>query len=167
MKTTSTKKKTQPLKAAKKTAKKAPLKAAKKTAKKTPLKAAKKTPLKAAKKTPLKVTKKAPVKAKKSTLSGNKKVASIRGNSWKKNLMKAKLESKMNPAKMKLIRIEIGLSQPDIAKKLGLTHSTFSSIETRQRLVKESRSVEIADILKVKPSKIFKKAEKEGKFLAI
>lgn len=98
----------------------------------------------------------------------NKKVASLRGDSWKKNLKKGWLDSQMHPTKLKLARVSRGLSQTDAAKVANLSLSTYGGIERGKRPVSKKTIDLLAKSLKVTPEVLFKQMlNAKGKFKAI
>jgi len=84
----------------------------------------------------------------------NKKVASLRGRDWRKNLMLAKFKNKEITSLCE-IRIEKGLSQCNMSKKLSIV--TYRRIESGDRPAKKVYAVQIAKKLKVPLNKLFKK----------
>jgi DNA-binding XRE family transcriptional regulator len=89
----------------------------------------------------------------------NTKVAENRGDKWKTNLKKGKLDARLNPTKITLKRIEKDISQDQIAKKLEFSRTTYGSIERGQRVIKKDKAFLIASTLGTKISHIFTKTD--------
>lgn len=97
----------------------------------------------------------------------NVKVAQNRGENWRKNLIKGRMESALNPTALRLARIKKGLPQSEIAKQAGLSLSTYSSIEKGERAVNIERAKQIATALGKKSTvSLFKKNQKTNKLIA-
>ena len=96
----------------------------------------------------------------------NQKVAKNRGDEWKKNLIIGRLEAQSNPTLLRRKRVEAGISQHDMATKLGVTYSTYGAIEAGNRLVQNERASKIAEILNLELNKAFKKAKLKGRLQA-
>lgn len=97
-------------------------------------------------------------------IARNQKVASVRGEEWKKNLKKGWLESQMSPTRLKIARVERGLSQTELAVRAGVSLSTFGGVERGIR----ATSKKVVDILQRTLSKktLFKEIS-VGKYLAL
>ena len=92
----------------------------------------------------------------------NKKVAAKRGSKWHKNLLMGRLEVQMNPTAIRLKRVKKNKTQVEIAKKVGLSTSTYTAIESGRRPAKEKSAKLITSVLDIPfeqaftPSKICK-----------
>jgi len=96
----------------------------------------------------------------------NKLVAKNRSESWKKALVKGRLQSQMNPTKLKVVRCEKEISQEKTAARLKLSASTYHAIERGRRGVSKSRAELISSFFK-KPVKSIFEYQDTGLFLAV
>lgn len=96
----------------------------------------------------------------------NKKVAKNRGDEWRDNLVKGKIEAKMYPTKLQILRAKNKKSQEEIAQAVGLSLTTYGAIERAKRTVKPTKALEIAKFLKASENRLFKK-NKQGKLTAL
>jgi DNA-binding XRE family transcriptional regulator len=96
------------------------------------------------------------------THNWNKKVAAKRGPKWHKSLLMGRLQAQMNPTAIRLRRVKKNKTQVEIAKKVGLSTSTYTAIETGRRPAKEESAKLITSVLDIPfdqaftPSKICK-----------
>jgi DNA-binding XRE family transcriptional regulator len=74
----------------------------------------------------------------------NKKVAANRGKSWRKNLVRGKLEAAQNPTKLKLERTQKGDSQASVASSIKSSVSTYGAIERGKRPVSKETGLAIS-----------------------
>lgn len=91
----------------------------------------------------------------------NKLVSSLRGNSWKENLVKGRLEAQFYPSLIKLKRVEKLISQAYIAEMLGISISSFGGIERGTRPAKPELAEKISMILEDTPSNLFTKKSRK------
>lgn len=95
------------------------------------------------------------------TAHWNEKVSKNRGEAWKKNLVKGKLEAKENPTSLYKTRVKKLMPQNKIAATLKTSLATYGAIERGKRLVKKERAVKIAEILGVSTKSLFKEVDKD------
>lgn len=88
-------------------------------------------------------------------ISWNSKVAKSRGNNWKQKLVEGKLDAALHPSKLRLLRVKKGISQGELAKKLGLPLSTYGSIERGKLAVKNPMAQKLSSTLKASVTQIF------------
>jgi DNA-binding XRE family transcriptional regulator len=98
----------------------------------------------------------------------HKKIALSRekNKNWKKNLAKGKLKAALNPSVIRLARLQKGLDQGIVSKKIGVSASTFGSIELGKRLVKKDTANLIAKVLGKSLDSLFASSEVPNKFVA-
>lgn len=98
----------------------------------------------------------------------HKKIAESRkkNTSWKKNLAKGRLQAALNPSILRRARLEKGLPQEALAKKLGVSESTFGAIELGKRMVKLPAAKVLASALGKSIEKLFIAAKVPDKYLA-
>ena len=96
----------------------------------------------------------------------NSKVSTNRSPEWKKKLAAGRLDAQMNPTKVKIERVRLGISQVIAAKKLKLSKSTYGSIERGLRVVDENRAKAFAKLLN-KPLKNLFDTKDKNKYLAV
>lgn len=90
----------------------------------------------------------------------NKKVASSRGEAWRKKLAKGKLEALRNPSQLRVIRAEKGLSQQDMIKGTSVKSvAAFARIEKGSRTIDPKLASEIAKKLKSPVNSLFKQSK--------
>lgn len=77
----------------------------------------------------------------------NKKVAANRGPAWRKKLLAGRLDIQMNPTKLRLSRIKLNKTQIDLAKKVGMSSTTYGAVESGRRAVAKTRAEKIAKSL--------------------
>jgi transcriptional regulator with XRE-family HTH domain len=90
----------------------------------------------------------------------NKTVAAVRGDNWKTNLVKGRLQAQIYPSALKLIRVRKAISQHSIAMACEISVSTLGGIERGNRPVRPIVAKKIANLLGVSSSKIFKLIDK-------
>jgi len=95
------------------------------------------------------------------TITWNSKVAKTRGKAWREKLVAGRLDAALHPSKLKLMRVQKGLSQDTIAKKLGVPLSTYGSIERGNLPVKSLTAVKLSSILRTSQTILFKKSGKK------
>lgn len=71
-----------------------------------------------------------------------------------------RVSSLLNPKKIQVARAKLGLSCADLASKIDVSRQFLSGVETGRVNTNEERANQIAKILKVKVTDIFKKDEK-------
>ena len=98
-------------------------------------------------------------------IAWNDKIIQNRGSDWKKKLSAGKLDSQMNPTKLKIARVAKGLSQEEAAKRFSLSNSTYGSIERGLRLLSKPRAELIAKNFG-KPLKALFDLKTEKKYIA-
>jgi DNA-binding XRE family transcriptional regulator len=96
----------------------------------------------------------------------NVKVAQNRGDAWKGNLLRGRLDASQNPSKIKLERIKQSFSTESMAVKFGLTKSTYCSIERGLRPVKKDRAELISGGLGKSLKHLFKLDKETSKYTA-
>jgi DNA-binding XRE family transcriptional regulator len=97
----------------------------------------------------------------------NRKIAKLRGNSWRKALMMAKLNKAPVKTAIKFKRVNLGLSHYDIMPRLGIKHQTiYARIERGDGYANPKQAEDIAKILKSSLDDLFIKVT-DKKFLAI
>jgi len=98
----------------------------------------------------------------------NQKVAKNRGPKWRKNLLSGRLEIQMNPTPIRLKRISRDVTQRDIAKKLGVTYTTYGAIEAGRRTVRKEIAEKICKILDLSLNSVFASTKsKSGRLKAV
>ncbi|MEO5348861.1 MAG: helix-turn-helix transcriptional regulator [Magnetococcus sp. YQC-3] len=95
----------------------------------------------------------------------NKSVAALRGEGWRSNLVKGKMESQFFPSTIKIIRVKKLMSQQDVARQLGISVASLGGIERGTRPAKLKIAERISEILQTPRSRLFK--EKNKKLFAI
>lgn len=98
--------------------------------------------------------------------SWHKKIAKNRGESWHKNMLAGRRDAVLNPSNIRLLRMRGNVYQDVIAKKLGMSESTFGAVERGKRMVSTEAAKAIAAYLSVDVKKIFKFV-RHGKYIAI
>lgn len=94
-------------------------------------------------------------------ITWNSKVAKTRGKEWREKLIAGRLDAALHPSKIKLLRVQKGLSQNLIAQKLGVPLSTYGSIERGNLPVKNPTAAKLSAILKASTNTLFKKDGKK------
>jgi transcriptional regulator with XRE-family HTH domain len=89
--------------------------------------------------------------------SHNKKIAALRGKSWKSALVKAKFEAVQKPSLMKLRRVNLGMSQLNLLSKCPSIGSitALRKIENGVHKATHAKANEIATALKLKIGDLF------------
>lgn len=100
------------------------------------------------------------------SVSRFEKIAKNRGDEWRKKARAGRLEAKLKPSFIRLARLQKAFQQEDVAKKLGMSESTFGAVERAKRMVKADVAEQIAKLLSQPQNKLFKQAAK-GKFVAL
>ena len=100
-----------------------------------------------------------------STYERNRTVAALRGEAWRSNLVRGKMESQFFPSAIKIIRVKKRLSQYEVSKLLGISIASFGGIERGSRPAKPKVAKKISAILETPANKLFK--EKDKKLFAI
>lgn len=99
--------------------------------------------------------------------SFNKRIAGLRGEKWRKKLIKNKLFRTEFPTAMKHRRVNEGLSQKDMIGRVGIkVLNTYGRIERGEGYAKKDVAEKIAKTLGTDVNEIFIEAM-PGKFLAI
>jgi DNA-binding XRE family transcriptional regulator len=96
----------------------------------------------------------------------NQNVAKARKDAWKKNLVEGKLDAKLNPTQLCLLRAKKKLSQQYVAKVMKLSLSTYGAIERSKRKITQIRARELSKILNTDLKNLFKTLD-GGKLQAI
>jgi transcriptional regulator with XRE-family HTH domain len=91
----------------------------------------------------------------------NKTVAAVRGDNWKSNLVKGRLQAQIYPSALKLIRVKKSISQHAIATACEISVSTLGGIERGSRPVRPIVAKKIANLLGIPSSRIFKLIDKK------
>jgi ribosome-binding protein aMBF1 (putative translation factor) len=92
--------------------------------------------------------------------------ARAKNKNWMTNNMAARRRVQLEPSIIRQKRLQKGLTQSQVATKLGMSNSKFGSIETGLRPVDAALAKKIAVVLGVPGSKdLFK--EKGKKFIAL
>lgn len=94
-----------------------------------------------------------------------KKVASVRGDDWRKKLVKGKFEAKNNPSLLYQQRVKKGLTQTELAQEIGASLSTYGGIERGMRPVKGLIATALAKKLRAGVEDLFAK-HGENKMIA-
>lgn len=99
----------------------------------------------------------------------NKKVASRRGDKWRKNLSIKKLASCENPSVLKIKRVAHGFSQMEMLPRVDIKHlTTYARIERAELVVEKDRAIRIAVSLKTPMKEMFVHVDvNPDKYLAI
>jgi DNA-binding XRE family transcriptional regulator len=95
----------------------------------------------------------------------NKAVSENRGEEWRKSLIQGKLDSQLNPSKLKLLRVKMNVPQKYIADKVKMTLSYYGMIERGTRKVTKEQAEKICDLLGKKLSDLFMKSD--SKFIVV
>lgn len=90
------------------------------------------------------------------SIEGNRKVAKNRKN-HSKALFEGKKQAGLKPSRLKLARLDKGLTQLNICEKLDLKQASYAAIETGKRAVSTDRAKKIAKVLRRKVEEIFTK----------
>lgn len=101
-----------------------------------------------------------------SVFERNRTVAALRGERWRANLVRGKMESQFFPSAMKVLRVKKLMSQYEMAKLCNSSIANLGGIERGTRTVKPRLAERIAAILEAPVEKLFKKDSK-GKLFAI
>ena len=88
--------------------------------------------------------------------SRNQKVTKARGESWTLNLIKGRLHAMTHPTKLRVMRVEKNINQEIVAKRIGVTLSTYGGIERGLRPLKEDKARLISNFFKEPMSSLFK-----------
>jgi len=97
----------------------------------------------------------------------NRKIANLRGDSWKEALRLKKLEADLSPSALRIYRVTRGLSQRDIQQHMGInTVAIYARIERQDVTTTKERAGKISQILKKPVNVLFLEVEK-NKFLAL
>ena len=91
----------------------------------------------------------------------NRIVSSLRGERWRANLVRGRMESQFFPSMIKIIRVKRAIPQYDIAKAIGISIASFGGIERSMRPARPEIAEKIAGILGVPLTKLFTKKEKK------
>ena len=102
----------------------------------------------------------------KSGVDQHKKIANARGSKWKANLIKGKREALLHPSLLRIARLQKGLDQEDIAKKLNISTSAWGAIERGKQPIKGESANLIAKLFGKPTSFFFKSSDVKGKFVA-
>ena len=95
----------------------------------------------------------------------NRTVAALRGDSWRANLVRGKMEAQFYPSAIKIMRVKKLMSQYEMSQLLDISIASFGGIERGTRPAKRVVAEKIASILGDKLNKFFK--EKDEKLFAI
>lgn len=97
----------------------------------------------------------------------NKKVAKNRGLEWRRKLLSGRLDVQTNPTRVRLARIEKNNTQNEISKEIGMSATTYASIESGRRPVRKDHAEKIAKALGLPFKKAFTVSEDNSdKFVA-
>lgn len=77
---------------------------------------------------------------------GNRKIAKIRKN-FGKAVFNGKIMANLRPSKLKMARLNSGLTQMDICRKLDLRQATYAAIETGKRNSDQDRASAISELV--------------------
>lgn len=100
------------------------------------------------------------------TLTGNRKIAANRGNSWRSKLVEGKLDSSLHPTNLKLKRVQKGVSQDRLAHELSVSLSTYGAIERGRRSASEETAQRLAMVLSASVKSLFAQVQ-PGKYVAL
>lgn len=87
--------------------------------------------------------------------SRHKNIARSRGSKWRKNVIKGKIEARMNPSLICLARLQKRFYQSDMAKKLSVSESQYGAIERGRAGVSALEAQKISTILGFTAKKLF------------
>lgn len=86
----------------------------------------------------------------------NKKIAGLRGESWRKKLIQNKLYKTEHPTAMKFRRVNLGISQREMIQRVGIKNmNTYGRIERGEAYASKERAKKIADVLNTTLPEIF------------
>jgi len=91
----------------------------------------------------------------------NRIVAAVRGDSWRANLVRGKMESQFFPSVIKILRVKRLMSQYEMARLLGISIASFGGIERGTRPARPQIAEKIASILGENRKKLFKEIDKK------
>jgi DNA-binding XRE family transcriptional regulator len=77
----------------------------------------------------------------------NTAVSLARSNEWKKKLVNGKLDSQLNPSKLKISRVKMNVPQEVISKKVGLSISYYGMIERGTRMASKDMALKISKLM--------------------
>ena len=97
--------------------------------------------------------------------SWHKKIAKNRQN-WKTKMMQGKIEHATHPTILRMKRLSKGLSQSDMANKLGIKATTYGYYERAHIAVNKNMAEKIASILSMKVNELFVPNKNKKKYLA-
>lgn len=95
-----------------------------------------------------------------------KSIAASRGEQWRKNLVEGRLDSRLNPSNIQLMRLNRRLNQFDMAEKTDMSVSVYGSIERGRKGVDRKMAQLIASILKYPVSDLFDLDKKSSCYFA-
>ena len=96
----------------------------------------------------------------------HKNIAKARGKKWKANLARGRREALLKPSFLRLVRLNKGLDQEDIAKRLKISTSAWGAIERAKQPVKSKDAEAIAKIFGRPVKFFFKEPDNKGKCIA-
>lgn len=93
----------------------------------------------------------------------NQKIARLRGSEWKKSLRAGRMEVQRNPTKLRLKRMEMELTQSEMANLLGYKFSSYCSLENGNRSFPSNVASRIAQRLGIKKRELADFFNQNGK----
>jgi DNA-binding XRE family transcriptional regulator len=94
-------------------------------------------------------------------LARNRKIAEVRGESWRRSLLKGKSRKRKSISILALSRVKLGLSQDQLSKMLQICLAAYGSIERGRTGVKIHKASYIASIFQIQVEEIFYEHEKK------
>lgn len=95
------------------------------------------------------------------------RVAAARGKEWEEKVRIGKANAKINPSLLYKARVAKGLTQSDMAIKLGMSMTSYCAVERGKRMVKELIGMLIATLVTKELKCIFKVCvEEKQKYIA-
>lgn len=85
----------------------------------------------------------------------NRKVASLRGESWRESILLGRHEAARYPTHLRLVRLKKSMSQEQIAEAIGVSLATYGGIERGKRHVYQDRAEKLSKYLHLPVSKLF------------
>jgi DNA-binding XRE family transcriptional regulator len=91
---------------------------------------------------------------------------SKRSKSWTENALKGRIQARINPTKLRLLRDQSFILQETVSKNLKITEPTYGAIETGRRPVNLERAKAIAEFFKKEVDYLFTKVPRKNKYIA-
>lgn len=90
-----------------------------------------------------------------------------RSKTWTENALKGRIEARLNPTRLRLLRDQAFILQETVSKELKITEPTYGAIETGRRPVGENRAKAIAKFFNKDMDFLFSKIPRKAKYVAI